>query len=131
MDKKIIFEKIEKARLQRYITNCYSMDVVEHSTDVWSHGDEFIFSYEDHGVERLVYFAKDWDSVNRLIDEVGSGSYYLEFMTKNPGEYRPEKTTQVAAMMRLSNADCRCVFEADSPVLQYKEIGRASCRERV
>ena len=116
-----IFEKIKIAREKRYITNCYSVDVVEHCTNVWSYGDEFIFSYEDHGIARLVYFAEDWNAVDKLLYTVKSGHYYLEFMTKNQDEYRPKNAIDAVAMMRLSNPDCRGVFESNSAILRYKD----------
>ncbi len=126
MDKQDLFEKIKRARLQRYLTNCYSLDVVEHCTNVWQRDDEFIFSYEDHGIKRLVYFAEDWRSVDRLIELIGKdkdegSQYYLEFMTRDPNEYIPWKADLVASMMRLANPDCNSVFEKNSLVLQYKD----------
>lgn len=121
MDKKNIYEKIKSARLQRYLTNCYSLDVVENCTDYWAYDDQFIFAYDDHGVKRLIYFAKDWDTVESLIDEVGSGQYYLEFMTKTPNEYKPVKADLTASMMRLANPDCRIVYDERSAVVQYKD----------
>lgn len=117
----VLNEKIRTAKLQRYLTNCYSMDVVENCQQVFSQGDEFIFSYEDHGIQRLIFFVKDWERVDRLLLELDNGNYFLEFMTKNPDEYVPEKSSQVAAMMRLSNTDCRNVFEPGSPVIKYKD----------
>lgn len=121
MDKQIIYEKIKTARLQRFLTNFYSMDVVENCVDMWSQGDEFILSYEDHGVHRLVYFARTWESVNRLLERIDSGQYFVEFMTKNPDEYKPKGTELIAAMKRLANPDCHSVFELGAQVLCFKD----------
>lgn len=121
MDRQIIYKRTKVARLQRLLTNCYSMDAVENCKEMWSQGDEFIFSYEDHGVGRLVYFAKTWDSVDRLLEKVENGRYFLEFMIRNPEEYIPDNSMQVAAMLRLANPDCRNVFEPHSQVIKFKD----------
>ena len=120
MDKQIVLEKIKEARLQRFITNCYSIDVVEYSQELWSHGDEFVFSYEDHGIQRLVYFVRNWEALDRLLAEIEKGRIYIEFMTKNPDEYRPDGALLTASMMRMSNMDCNSVFDLDSPVKKIK-----------
>ena len=103
------------------LNNYYSAESVEHITNIWSAGDEFVFSYEDHGVQRLTFFAKDWNSVDELLKRVSGGSYYLEFMTKDPDVFFPSDSTLTARMMRMAIADCRSVFGSDSPVLQYKD----------
>ncbi len=121
MDKQVVYEKIKKARRQRVITNCYSMDVVGRCSQMWSYEEDFIFSYEDHGVNRLVFFVNSWNRLNQLLAGIESERYYLEFMTKDPKEFVPDNSTEVAAMMRLSNPDCRNVFEIDSPVIKYKD----------
>lgn len=121
MDKQIVFEKVKTARLQRFLNNCYSMDVIEKCTNLWSLGDEFVLSYEDHGVQRLTYFTKSQDSLNELLKQIDSGHWYLEFMTKNPEEFIPAGFSLKAKLMRLANPDCRSVFEKDSPVLQYRD----------
>ncbi len=120
MDKQSIYEMIKTARLQRFVTNCYSMDVIEHCQKVWSQGDEFVFLYNDHGIQRLVFFAKSIDAVDKLLSQIDSGRYFFEFMTKNPEVFIPDKSKKIAAMMRFANPDCRNVFELDSKVIQYK-----------
>ena len=128
MDKQIIFEKVKTARLQRFLNNCYSMDVVEKCTDLWCSGDELVLSYEDHGIHRLTFFAKSWGSLNELLKQIESGCWYLEFMTKNLDEFIPGGFSLTAKMMRLANSDCRSVFEKGSPALLYKDpaIGEAA-----
>lgn len=120
MDKQIVLEKIKKARLQRFMTNCYSLDVLEHSQKLWFQGNEFVFSYEDHGIQRLVYFVRTWETLDHLLDEVEKGRFYLEFMTKDPDEYKPHKALLTAAMMRMSNTDCSRVFDSDSSIIHFK-----------
>ena len=121
MDRQRIYEKVQSAKLQRFMTNCYSMDVVEHCQKAWVHDDELIFSYEDHGIQRLIFFAKTWEAVDKLLLEIEKGRYYLEFMTKNPDEYIPNKSMKIASMMRFANSDCRNIFESDSQVMQYRK----------
>lgn len=121
MEKKNILDRIKKARLQRFLTNCYSLNVVEQCKRVWDQGDEFVFSYEDHGIDRLAFFAKSWQTLDRLLAEVKEGQYCLEFMTKNPDEYSPEGFVLTAAMKRLANPDCGNVFDAGSSLLLYKD----------
>ena len=119
MEKQIIQEKVLKARMQRLLNNCYSMDSADRCTRLWTGEDGFIWSWEDHGVQRLTFFANDRQALDRLLGQVDGGRYYLELMTKDPAEYKPAGAKQVAALMRLANPDCRSVFEKDSPVLGY------------
>ena len=121
MNKEDILNRIKMARIQRMLNNFYSMDVIGHITNIWTHNDEFIFSYEDHGVNRLTYFAKSWETVDILLEQIAGGSFYLEFMTKDPAEFIPKKAALVARMMRMANPDCRSVFEPQSVVLQYRD----------
>ena len=121
MEQKAILEKIMKARVQRYLNNCYSLDIVDKCTGLWTREDEFILTYADHEVERITFFAKDWDGVDQLLKMVDHTGCYLEFMTKDPEEYVPEGTELTACLMRLANPDCRTVFETTSPVIQYKD----------
>lgn len=120
MDTQIIYEKIKFARMQRFISNCYSIDIVERCNRIWFIDDGFLFTYTDHGINRLVYFAKDWNTVDELLGMVDHGRYYLEFITKDIWEYAPTESLLTASMMRMTNPDCRIVFESGSGVLQYK-----------
>ena len=119
MIKQIIYDKINKARAQRLLTNCYSLDVVEMACNIWEYGSNFIFSYKDHGINRLIYFAENAFAIDSLLDIISSGYYFLEFMTKDSEEYIPKRSSIIARMMRLANLDCRSVFDATSSVLQY------------
>lgn len=114
------YERIKKLKRFRLLTNCYSLDVVEKANRVWETDGAFLFSFNDHGVNRLVYYARDYRLLERLLSMVEGGKYYLEFMTRNPGEYIPTKLTLVTKMMRMVNVDCRSVLE-NSSVLQYKD----------
>jgi hypothetical protein len=122
--KQIIYEKIKAARAKRFLSNCYSMDVVENSNGIWLLGDEFLFSYDDHGINRLVFFAREWKEIDVLLDTIDYGRYYLEFMTKDPKKYVPRDSLLTASMLRMANPDCRSVFAEDSIVLPYKNTER-------
>lgn len=119
MDKNILFEKVKEARLNRFLTNCYSMDILDKVNELWEDDSSFLFSCSDHGIERLYYFARDYETLNALLSQIPKGKYYLEFMTNRPDEYVPIDSVLVARMKRMSNSDCRDVFE-NSPVLQYR-----------
>ena len=121
MDRIDIDEKIRYAKSKRYLTNCYSGEVVKNANNLWKKGDDFIFSYDDHGINRLIYFVKSWKTMDSLIDQIEDGIFYLEFITKEPSEYIPKDMVQIARMMRYANPDVRNIFIKDKPVLRYKE----------
>ena len=121
MERSIILEKIMKARVQRYLNNCYSVDIVDRCTGLWSLGDEFIFTYEDHGIERITFFANGWHNIDSLLRLVDHDECYIEFMTKDPKEYIPAEAAITARMMRLANPDCRTIFSDPATILQYKD----------
>ncbi len=114
-----IYNKIKVSRSNRYLTNCYSMDVIDSSRKIYSEGDEFIFSYEDHGIYRIVFFVKNWKTLDGLMENLDPGRYYLEIVTRNLGEYIPQHSEVRATMMRMANVDCNSVFEHDSEVVQF------------
>jgi N-acetylglutamate synthase-like GNAT family acetyltransferase len=122
MDIQIIYEKIKKAKELRLINNCYNFNVVENSTKLWEAGDDFLFAYADHGIQRLIYFGSNWDAVDELLKQVKNGRYLIEFMTKRPDEHKPAGSALLARMMRLANYDCRTVFSEDSAVAQYMDL---------
>lgn len=121
MDKQSIYARISAAGTQRLLNNCYTLGVVEKADKLWSVDDEFVFSYEDHGIHRLIFFAKEWDSADRLLTQIDSGRYYLEFTTRNRDEYIPKGSALRVAMMRFSNPDCRGALAPGSRVIQYKD----------
>lgn len=121
MDKQNIYEKIKTVRCQRFLTNCYSLDAVEYCQNVWTQGDEFVFSYEDHGIQRLIFFVKTWETFDQLLGGIKDGCFFLEITTRKPDEYIPEEAQLTAAMKRFANADCRTVFGSDSSVLKYRD----------
>lgn len=131
MDVQIIYEKIKRARELRLFTNCYAIDLAKNADQLWIKEEDFIFSYKDQGISRLIFFAKDWHAVDELLKLVDRGRYYLEFMTKNPDERVASCLTLIARMMRLSNPDCSFVFAEESSVMQYmnENVGETAQEE--
>lgn len=116
-----VFEKIRIANSKRFISNCYSLDVVAKCNNLWEADDGFIFSYEDHGIERLIYFVKEWDLLDKLLLMISTGKFFLEYVTKSSLDYDIHNAKIITKMIRLSNADCNSVFDNGSELLKYKD----------
>ena len=124
MDKQLIFDYINKARAQRFVSNCYSLDFVDSIDAVWEKENGKVFSYEDHGISRLLFFAKTYPDVDDILDEIKEGVYYIEFVTKNIGEYTPRQCHIRARMMRMANRDCGSLLcKAELSGFYNKKIG--------
>ncbi len=120
MNKSIILKKIDEIQPIHPLTNCYSMGVIEKADRIWEIGESFMFSYKDHGVNRLIYFAKNETVKDDLLNIIQTGIYYLEFMTRKLNEYTPGGTRLIARMMRVSNLDCTTVLTSGD-ILKYKD----------
>ena len=120
LDTDLLYEKVKRARIRRSFNNCYSMDLISKAERMWEKGDDFIFSYEDHGINRLIYYVSGWDSLDKLLDLMDNGKWFLEYITKNPYEYKPHSSRLVAKMLRMANPDCTSIFDSSSTVLRYK-----------
>ena len=107
MDNQILLERIRRIGRIRHFSNCYNRKAIMNAGRIWESDESFMFSYEDHGVQRIAFFVTDYDALDRLLDGLPDGDYYLEMMTKNPDEYSPQCMDSVARMMRMSNPDCR------------------------
>ena len=122
MDIKAIKEKISEIKKDhQLLTNFYSFDVVDSIESYWEYSLSFAFSYLDHGLHRLIYFAADKDALAGLIRQVPRGKFYLEFLTNDCSEFSKELSgeTLIYRMKRLANKDCSGVF-SDSKILQYE-----------
>ena len=113
MDASVLIEKIKKARLLRLDTNCYSIDVIKRADSISELGDSFAFSYEDHGIKRLCFFASDYDTLSKLLNGFENGPYYLEVMTREPDSICLTGVECISRLMRLSNNDCNTAFDND------------------
>ena len=108
----ILHERINAINAKcRPITNCYSMSMVDMADEIWQFNESCIFSLNDHGVNRLIYFAENENALEQLLKLPEGGTYFLEFMTRN--EYDQESVlteggfVNHARMKRLINSDCR------------------------
>jgi hypothetical protein len=119
MDTNILIEKIKKARLQRFDTNCYNADVIGRADNIFEIGDSFVFSYEDHGINRLCYFAAGFDTLNELLNSMEPGPYYIDIMTREPDDVRLSGAECEARMKRLANNDCNTAFENEE-ITRYR-----------
>lgn len=115
---KALIGLIQTARRKRLLNNCYSANFINDADDFWTKDENLLFSYQDHGVSRLIFFIDRIESLTELVGEV-QGTHYIEFITKEP-KTNLSRGELIAQMKRLANVDCRNVFEADSPVIQYR-----------
>ena len=115
-----IFEKIKIANSKRFLSNCYSFDVVAKCNNLWEIDDGLIFSYEDHGIYRLIFFVKEWFLLEKLLLMIDTGKYFLEYMVKPSLDYKISNAENIARMIRLSNLDCNSIFGIGSELLKYK-----------
>ncbi len=105
-----IKEAIEKLKTNgRLVTNVYTADIINQSSVFLFNADAILLSYNDHGVNRLYYYAHKLDNIEGLIASLPGDEYALEFMTKN-GEDSSEVLQQLgfqclARMMRMSVRD--------------------------
>lgn len=120
-----IFIKNKLATLKskcRPISNCYSTSVFELANNIWEYQDSFCFTYNDSGVERLVFFSDGEESLAKLINCTPRGRYYIEFLTKNPNEYNEvfREEQLITRLKRVVNPDCSNVF-LDEKVMQFED----------
>lgn len=120
MDLAYLKEKINSARLNRLINNFYSADVADKACDMWGNGDEFVFSYDDHGVKRLVFFVKDLGTVAAIAGQIPQGRYCMEIMGRTGGEDISPDIKVMSRLKRYSNPDVRTVLESGSEMLKFK-----------
>lgn len=105
-----IKEAIEKLKKNgRLVTNVYSADIINQTSVFLCNADAIFLTYNDHGVNRLYYYAHKLDNIEGLIASLPADEYVLEFMTKN-AEDSSEVLRQLgfyclAQMMRMSVRD--------------------------
>lgn len=120
MDTSLLQDKINAARANRLINNFYASDVSEKACGIWETGDEFVFSYEDHGINRLIFFVKDLKSIDVILKQIPQGKYFIDIMGRTRGEDLSSDIKAIAHLKRFSNPDCRSVFDNGSEVIIYK-----------
>ncbi len=62
-----LYNKIGEMRRQWKITNCYSLDTIYHAERVCECDDGLIFTYDDNDIKRIVFCAKSYEIVDRLL----------------------------------------------------------------
>lgn len=117
-----VLKKIKIAISERYLSNYYTLDVVNKSNNLWEIDGGFAFSYNDHGIERLIFFVKEWSVLDKLLLMIDGGKYYLEYMIKSSSNYEIKNAKSIARMLRVSNADCNSIFSTGSDLLKYKDV---------
>lgn len=119
-----IKEAIEKLKKNgRLVTNVYTANIINHSSVFLWNADAILLSYNDHGVNRLYYYAHKLDNIEGLIESLSEDEYVLEFMTKN-AEDSSEVLQQLgfqclAQMMRMSVRDVAVSVKNNNFASQY------------
>lgn len=119
-----IQKKIEELqKTGRLLTNCYSQDVIRQAEEIWDSEKAALFSYDDHGVKRLIYYTLEKEELGKLLQQAEGGKeYVLDFLTRNPEENREVLENAgfkvFARMMRVSNPHCGSML-AELPVMTY------------
>ena len=102
---------IEKLKTDgRIVTNVYSANVLQCATQFFNDENALLFFYNDHGVNRLYYYAHRLEDLTELIATLPDSEYVLEFMTKSVIE-NSEVLKQLgfvclAQLMRMSVRNC-------------------------
>ncbi len=125
MNIQVLLDKIKTARKLRFLTNCYSLDVINKAERLWEKEDSFAFTYNDNGINRLIFFVNNYKILECLLGELEKGQYFLEIMTKNLQEDFPSNLNIVAKMMRMATSDCSSVFN-NSSILQYRDDSKGT-----
>lgn len=126
----ILIKKIEEARCQRYKNNFYDASCLDFANNYWENDLGFIVSYDDHGINRLIFFVKEWNNLKELVKIVTPGRYILEIMTKSTEELMFLDDLLLSRLMRYTNPNCQNVFSEDNPVVEYKDSVSFQCAEK-
>lgn len=109
------------------LSNCYSNSYFEHADSLYETDGSFAFLYNDNGVLRLVYFAKDNKALQSLLKQVEK-ECVVSFLTKDPDEHRKDIEEsgfkQLARMRRMSTTNISSGLT--NPVITpYKDMIRS------
>ena len=119
MEKERLYQQIKALHLKRPMTNMYDLSVIDHATNIWTEDEGVLFSYVDHGINRLSFCVCEKNVLDSLINRIQAGTYYLEYLSKDRDD-TISGLTLVTRMKRLANPDCRTVFE-DHSLSQYRD----------
>ncbi len=120
MEQTRIKEKSQNARAKRFLTNCFDPKRIEQAQLAVEYKESFLFTVDDHGVQRIIYYARCFEDLDSLLSMLPNGKFYIELLTKDPNEYIPRDAVLSARLRRMANADCRELF-TDAEVLQYRD----------
>lgn len=120
----IILKKISQLRESgRLMTNCYKEEAIEKAEERWESERAVLFAYDDHGVKRLIYYALDQETLEKLLKRLAGREYVLDFLTRNPDDNREILENAgfqvLARMMRVSNFHCGSIFK-ELPIIDYR-----------
>lgn len=121
---------------KRIDTNCYTENLIDKAQHVWSSNNAILFSYQDHGINRLLYYAFEFGDAAVLLQKLDKQEYLMEFLTRDAKEHRELLEAQgfqrIGKLMRISNTDCRNVF--DNPQISnlfkqnnFQDIDKRNC----
>ena len=141
MEKKEILADDIKAKIaelknskKRIYTNCYAENQISQAQRVWSSNNTIIFSYQDHGINRLLYYTFDFNDAAALLQGLDKQEYLLEFLTKDAKENRELLEAQgwkrIGKLMRISNINCRNVFDNSKIVDLFKQSSSQDIRKK-
>ena len=141
MEKKEILADDIKAKIaelknskKRIYTNCYAENQISQAQCVWSSNNTIIFSYQDHGINRLLYYTFDFNDAAALLQGLDKQEYMLEFLTKDAKENRELLEAQgwkrIGKLMRISNINCRNVFDNSKIVDFFKQSSFQDIRKK-
>ncbi len=113
-----IWENIEALKKHGHVqSNLYSNAhvILDHLDEAVVTDKTILTTFLDHGVRRLYYYTLDFSDIIAAAEKLSSGVCVLEFMTRDPSEYRsflqPAGFSLLAGMMRMSVYDCAAAFQ--------------------
>ncbi len=104
----------------RYVTNCYNKEILNKNEPYCAIGNNRLYLVEDHGVNRIFFFAESMADINGMMAVVEPGRYYLEYVTREKYGFVPDGATCKAAMMRVSNVDIKHTLDASEEITHFK-----------
>lgn len=123
----MLVEQVKKAIEElkasgQVLTNVYSTDILGLGNILIRNEHAALLVYNDHGVERLYYYAHSLQDIENLLTSLPCNEYVLEYMTKDPSDnsviLKEMSFDCLAQMMRMSVRNCNIPMR-DSGVSQF------------
>ena len=84
-----VFERIRAIKKEyRPLTNCYSLESLNSVSAFWECENSFAYTFYDHGIERIIYFAVNEDELERLLKIHLVASIILNFSLKTKKNFQ-------------------------------------------